>query len=760
MRRAAALLLLLAVVAARPASAQNFDFHPPASADAPTAAPLMRDLAERVLPVYQEKDHFRFLSNLSALQMVAGSYTAADETRQQLRERRRSADPARPFGRPLGESELFDVYAHARAVEATQHTAFAHAFTDAFREGLGRLTDHEAFAVTTWKPPAADALDHALQEAFDQRRNQSSISISDAVNLVWTYFAFEAYRSFRALLPPLDDEDEALRYAVEPQQIVGPDGAALSIVVVRPKRVSPPLSTLLEFTLDPKLAADAKETAAHGYAGVVAFTRGVPDHPERVVPYQTEGEDARAVIAWIAKQRWSNGRVGMYGDGYAGFAAWAAARRTPKALKAIATADPTAPGVDFPMQGNIFRPAAYRWIASLNAPAGAPAFSAANTAAWRAVDEDWYRSGDPLRSLDAFHDDPSWIYHRMLNHPSYDLFWQLMIPFDGQFARVDIPVLTMSGYYADGAVGALYYYRQHQRYNAHADHTLLVGPYGEGALHDGPEAVVRGYRIDQAAMVDLRELRYQWFDQVLKEAPRPELLRDRVNYEITESDRWRHVPSLGAMGGSSMRLYLAASQNGTADLRPKPGADYVEQKVDFTDRSDAAWQPPAVMIGNAPQVPASVTFVGAPLEHPLEVSGIMGGELDLQPNKMDLDFSISLYELLPSGVYLPLYDPAFEMRASYARDRVHRRLLHPNERQKLAFTSERIMSRTLVEGSRLVVVLAINKRPDREINYGTGKDVREETIADGAVPLTVRWYGDTYIDLPIHVGRTPGGAPK
>ena len=37
----------------------------------------MRDLAGRLVPVYQEPDPDRYLANLSALQMVGGNYTAA-----------------------------------------------------------------------------------------------------------------------------------------------------------------------------------------------------------------------------------------------------------------------------------------------------------------------------------------------------------------------------------------------------------------------------------------------------------------------------------------------------------------------------------------------------------------------------------------------------------------------------------------------------------------------------------------------------------
>ncbi len=58
-------------------------------------------------------------------------------------------------------------------------------------------------------------------------------------------------------------------------------------------------------------------------------------------------------------------------------------------------------------------------------------------------------------------------------------------------------------------------------------------------------------------------------------------------------------------------------------------------------------------------------------------------------------------------------------------------------------------SRLLQPGSRLVVIIGISKRPDREINYGTGDDVSVESISDAEVPIKVRWYGDSYIDAPV-----------
>jgi hypothetical protein len=55
----------------------------------------------------------------------------------------------------------------------------------------------------------------------------------------------------------------------------------------------------------------------------------------------------------------------------------------------------------------------------------------------------------------------------------------------------------------------------------------------------------------------------------------------------------------------------------------------------------------------------------------------------------------------------------------------------------------------LTRGSRLVVVLGVIKQAGEQINYGTGKDVSDETIADAKEPLEIRWLGDSFIDVPV-----------
>jgi predicted acyl esterase len=224
------------------------------------------------------------------------------------------------------------------------------------------------------------------------------------------------------------------------------------------------------------------------------------------------------------------------------------------------------------------------------------------------------------------------------------------------------------------------------------------------------------------------------------------------------SNEWQHAPTLEAMGKGVLKLYLDSAVLDTEPLkgeahrlalRKTSDSKFVQHTVNLADRSDAALPPPNGIQSKSLQTRNAVVFLSDPLKNSQEFSGLFSGKLDFTINKMDVDLTIAIYELLGSGDYVQLFDPPYEFRASYARDRTNRQLLKAGERQQLTFKSDRLTSRKLEAGSRLVVVLSVNKRPDRQINYGTGGAVNEESADDARVPVRIRWYSDSYIDIPI-----------
>ena len=740
------LLLLAIVVAPSLAFAQDFDFRPPASAADPALPAAMRDLAQRILPVYQENDQERYLSNLSALQMVAGDPVAAYASRQSLVERRRNANLGRPAGRQL----VYDIYARARAIETQVRTPFANAYAQAFRDALNRVDDLDAYALEGWLATPLSSLQDGLQRALDQRRGKTSISLNEAMDLIWAWFAFEAYRSFSAIVRPLVAAEDRRRYITDEEVTLSVSKTAtMTVSVVRPRITAGKLPAILEFALDTE-TRDARESAAHGYVSVLARVRGLRDKTDPLVPFQTEGDDARAVIEWMAKQEWSNGRVGLLGSNYGGYVAWAAAKRVPLALKAIVTSDPIAPGVDLPMVDGIFTNPSYRWLYSVTAAPDDKLLT--DDARWRALDEDWYKNGRRYREFPTLPGRASTIFRGWLNHPSYDKFWQKMLPFHEEFARINIPVLTVTGYYSSGAAASLYYFTQHHQHNARANHALLIGPYDDQGIERGLTASVRGLQLDSAAVIELHDVWYEWFDHALKGATRPALVSANVNFQLTGTNEWRHTATLDAPEHKPLRFYLIESSP-NSDLNrlseEKAGKlTFLPQTFDLQDRSDIGWRPPRELVQRTLKARDGELFVSEPLKQAVDVAGLLRGQLDFSVNKLDMDLVVSLYELRPNGDYVRLFDPAYAFRASYSRDRVKRRLLHAGERQQLSFRSERMMARRLQAGSRLIMALGINKRADQQLNYGTGDDVSEESIEDAGVPVRIRWYNSSFVEIP------------
>jgi len=294
----------------------------------------------------------------------------------------------------------------------------------------------------------------------------------------------------------------------------------------------------------------------------------------------------------------------------------------------------------------------------------------------------------------------------------------------------------------------------------------VIGPYDHIRGHRGTVGVLgdrisflAGYELDPVAQLDMGELRYQWFDYVLKGGPKPALLKDKVNYQVTGANVWKHAPTLAAMAQERLRFHLSAKRSGDAyslSARKPSGGAFIPLNVDLADRGDIDRIFPGGGIADKGlNTWDGVAFVSDPLRQPIELSGLFSARLELSANKKDFDFNLGLYELTPEGEYVQL--APYWARASYVGDLSHRRLLAPGKRRSLSFQSVRLMSRQLRLGSRVVLVLSVIKEPGRQINYGTGKDVSDETVADAKEPLRIKWFTESYVDLPATLGSGRSG---
>jgi predicted acyl esterase len=709
--------LAVCLAAAFGAAAQQIEVPRPLPASMPV-------LAERVLAAggaQAADDRFR-------LQIAAGRY---DDALKSLAEAHSTANVR------------WEIYANAKRIEAADKRPFSDAFAQSFRETMARLDDNLAYRVLWSFGASPQFLTSSFNDALSRQQNAATISITDARDLVRKYMGAHAFEELTPRLKALVEEDDERRYVVARDVAVKtPDGATVCAVIVRP-RTDLRRPALLTFTIyaEPDTNFDeARRAASNGFAGIVGLTRGKGCSPDTPAPYEHDGADAAALIDWIAAQEWSDGRVGIYGGSYNGQTAWAAAKRMPKALKGIMTGAPVGPGVDVPMEGNVFWTFVYPWTFYTTNNKLLDNATYNDNDRWQKLDRESYVSGRAFRDREKIDGTPNPIFARWIAHPSYDSYWQKMIPYKDDFARIGIPVLTTAGYYFGGPGAAVHYFTEHYKQRPDAEHYLLIGPWDHVRGHSGTisplgtksTTSISGYEVEPVAHVDMPELRYEWFNYVFGRGPRPSMLQDKVNYEVMGANRWAHAPSLAAMSTRKMRIALPAET----------------LTVNFADRTDVDREVPGGnIIDKAIDVANAVKVVSDPVDKPTEVAGLFSGHLEFITNKKDFDFQVTLYELTASGEYVLL--APYWSRASYNGHPEVRKLLAPGKRQRLDFTSIRLIGRQMQSGSRIVAVVGIIKEPGRQLNLGSGKDVSDETIADAGAPLRVSWLRGSYISVPV-----------
>jgi predicted acyl esterase len=163
--------------------------------------------------------------------------------------------------------------------------------------------------------------------------------------------------------------------------------------------------------------------------------------------------------------------------------------------------------------------------------------------------------------------------------------------------------------------------------------------------------------------------------------------------------------------------------------------------VDFAVRSDADYHIP----DSGFDTRNALVFTTPPLTRPTEVDGLFRGHFDVVTNKRDFDLAVSFFEEKADGSYFPL--ASYLGRASFMTDRSRRHLLTPGVATVLDLESQTVTAKLLPAGSRIVAVVAVPKQGDIEINYGTGREIADESIADAKEPLRLMFKTDSYLEL-------------
>ncbi|ASE61705.1 CocE/NonD family hydrolase [Chryseobacterium indologenes] len=740
--------ILLALIFVNLIQAQKFYFPKTAVTDSVILDKQMPQLALKVITQlqsakYKPENKVDYLDNLFRLQMATQDY---QQSIASLSENRSLfADHNMGGYRLMG----FELYSRAKLAQKENNMTFSNALQKVFNQKYDRLPEKLI-------PRLGLSLDANVPESrkqfkkiLNKQKDKDSIDYKTALALCKAYVSYKTFSGIKPQVMQLLVSKDKERFITETKDITLKNGNNLTITIVRKKQNTTPLPVILTSNIYAGQIDDffGKRAATYNYVGAVVNTRGKRNSNNVNNPFEHESEDIYDVIDWVSKQPWSNGKVGMIGGSYLGFSQWAAVKKLHPALKTIVPQVAVGIGIDYPAQNNIFMSYMLQWIQYVTNNKLTDEADFTNAAKWDSINTKWYKSGKAFRSLDSISGKPSKIFQRWLDHPGYDQYWQKMIPYKEDFSKINIPILTTTGYYDDDQIGALYYYKEHHQYNKNADHYVVIGPYNHGGAQSFGFTYVNGNPIDPVARISIDDLAFSWFDYILKGGKKPDLLKDRINFQVMNTNTWKHVSGLDKMHTSTLRFYLQDLKN-TSSVFNKPGKkDFTSQTVDFTIRDDKdtyykSGKKDSIKTTN------SIVFESEVLDKEMIFSGNISGFFNVSINKKDFDTETSLYQIQPDGKSFLL--STHMVRASYAKDNAGRKLLTPDVIEQIPVNNSIFMSKKIEKGSKLLLLVGVNKNPNWQINYGTGKNVSDETVQDAGKPLEIKWYNDSYVEIPVY----------
>ncbi len=422
------------------------------------------------------------------------------------------------------------------------------------------------------------------------------------------------------------------------------DGARLAARVWLPEDAeADPVPAILEMIpyrkRDGTAARDAMihpYLAGHGYACLRVDLRGSGESDGVLLDeyLEREQEDALEAIAWIARQPWCSGRVGMMGISWGGFNSLQAAARRPPQLGAILTLCSTDDRYrdDAHYMGGCLLTENLTWGSAIFARGALPPDP-------DLVGKDWRRAW--LQRLQAHH---PWI-ERWLWHPRRDAYWRQGSVCE-DYGAIACPVYAIGGW-ADAYTNAVPRLLEHLR----APRKGLIGPWAHAFPHLASPGPAIGFL--QEAL--------RWWDQWLKGIPTGIMDEPMLRVWMQDSvpprtcydqrpGRWVAEDSWPSPRLEFRELVLSPSR---LNMVAEPEAALTLTSPLTTGSVAGRW----CSFGQDPDLPddqraddgGSLLFDTAPLPERLEMLGLPEAELTLSVDRPQAMLAIRLCAVAPDG---------------------------------------------------------------------------------------------------------------
>lgn len=575
------------------------------------------------------------------------------------------------------------------------------------------------------------------------------------------------------------------------------DNVGLSTDIYMPKGAKGPLPTILwktpynEHKLKGGTYRYVLESVKRGYAFIVQNERGryfSQGKWEILGNPQTDGYDT---LTWIARQPWSNGKVGTLGCSSSAEWQLALAGMNHPAHAAMVPMSAGA-GIGkvgrFQEQGNWYtggvpRNLFFVWLYGVDNPLRAELPASLTDEKLRARIEayndldpskpkvDWNKQikhlpvdqmltsmGEPPATFEDFIHrtpaDPAWrkggLYHE-------DMGW-------------GVPALWFNTWY-DVSIGPnLELFNVARAANtdkeASANQYAVVAPVPHCAFARlGPDTVV-GERDMGDTSFDVDGAIYGWFDRWLKgDAKAFPAKTPRVQYYMMGENRWKSAAQWPPQNAKPMRLYLRSGGKANSlygDGRLLPEAAPAGEAV---DRYRYDPMNPVQTIGGGDCCNGGVVVPGAfdqrpiearsdvlvyttdPLDKPVDVAGFVDAVLKVSSSARDTDFAVKLVDVAPDGTAWIIGDTIFRARYRDGYDKPAP--MQPGQVYTIRPTPITTATR-FGAGHRIRVEVTSSNFPKFVRNLNTGgpnESEKEGIVADNAIHHAGE--AQSYIELPV-----------
>lgn len=605
-------------------------------------------------------------------------------------------------------------------------------------------------------------------------------------------------------------EKELNDIAVVDRKVMVPmrDGKKMAADIYRPKDTSKQYPIIFSRTpynfnfWDVRMGAPRDmttilEAVKRGYAYVVMNERGhffSEGNYDILGPPTTDGDDA---ISWMAKQDWSNKKVGTIGC--SSTAEWqpaVAAQGNSAFTTMIVQGFGAGIGRVGPYyeQGNWYRGGAVQmlFIAWLYGEQNQvrPMFPA-NTSqedlirasksfdlAQQQPPVDWSKALRHLPEMDIIKavDGPHGIFAdampnstggAMIKRTPNDPAWYKGGLFHDNM-KINIPGFWFMSWY-DVSVGPNLAAYNHVRKTARPDiadkQYAVIAPTLHCSYTRATENTVVGERSMGDARLDYNALTYGWFDYFLKGEKNDILKMPKVRYFTMGSNKWQTADSFPPAGAQPLKFYL--SSNGKANSLNGDGALVAEPPV--TDMPDSFTYDPMNPVpsfggnvcctGNAVQGGAwdqskmeqrndILVYSTEPLKEGIELTGSIDVSLYVSSDAKDTDFTVKLIDVDEMGKAYNLDETIQRMRYRNGYDKP----LVWMEKDKVYKMSFQPMttSNYFAPGHRIRIEISSSNFPRFDRNMNTGGNNYDETkgvIATNAVHHSKQYPAEVTITV-------------